>query len=688
MLVDLEALCHAHPVMRDEEGAHIRAMQAMGHSVVRVGLLPQRVWAAKGLDGVDLSGVGGEAGQRLPMKVPRWEAAGTDEMRLSEQDATLPPAHNRPTLNGEPVDVLSQASAVERGFVYTYKLLRRHRDTLLQPDSALRACADDEVRAIVRPTRIYTWLLQECTHPDVLRDALDRDRLLDWLWLEVEHRPRLARIVAAERDDLRAGDVPFFTTTPRSRSIWTSAGVEIPDFYERSGLECVEQRLRDLSPDDLERQRWFLRASLTSLSPAEKGLIEIPLTGPPATPAPRAEFLKAARDVGDRLEQLAFTTDTEASWIGLTLLTEEHWALAPLGVDLYGGLPGVALFLARLANVTSDARYERLAKNATATFTRLLDSATAWPLIGAFAGWGGAIYVLTHLGLLLRDQALIERAESLLPRVRALIPSDTHFDLISGSAGAIMGMTALHAVTGTQEAIIVIREAGNHLVEHAQAMPDDGVAWPSQLPAIAQLVGCSHGVAGIALSLLTASALSAEERFERVARAAMAYERSTYSELHDNWPDRRTSMTPESPASSRKPQYMMAWCHGAPGIGLARLAGLRFADDSNVRGDIVRAINTTRRHGFGRNHSLCHGDLGNLELLTCAATRLGDAGLASSAACFAASVLRSIRQHGCQCGVPLQVETPGLMMGLAGIGDGLLRIAEPRLPSILMLQPP
>jgi lantibiotic modifying enzyme len=34
------------------------------------------------------------------------------------------------------------------------------------------------------------------------------------------------------------------------------------------------------------------------------------------------------------------------------------------------------------------------------------------------------------------------------------------------------------------------------------------------------------------------------------------------------------------------------------------------------------------------------------------------------------------------------VETPGLMTGLAGIGDGLLRIAAPQLPSLLMVQPP
>jgi type 2 lantibiotic biosynthesis protein LanM len=415
----------------------------------------------------------------------------------------------------------------------------------------------------------------------------------------------------------------------------------------------------------LDRPRSLLPASSNARPTIEDQLIDVGLTGPPTAPAPREDFLRAARLVGDRLAQLAFSTGSDASWIGVTPLSEQRWALAPLGIDLYGGVPGIALFLARLSCVTGDSRSRDLAEKATFSFVRQLESWSGWPRVGAFAGWGGAIYALTHLGLLLRDRALVDRAAGLVSRLRAWVPADEQFDLTGGSAGAIMGLAALHAVTGSPAALIAIRAAADHLVEHAQPV-GDGVNWRTPSPAGAPLVvGCSHdtaGIGGIALSLLTASALTCESRFERVARAAMAYERSTFSQ---DW-----------------------WCHGAPGIGLARLAGLRHADDSNVRRDIALAVSATRRRGFGRNHSLCDGDLGSLEFLSCAAARLGEPGHASSVGCFAAGILRSIRERGWQCGVPAHVETPGLMIGLAGIGDGLLRIAEPRLPSILMLQPP
>src|SRR5262249_17891760 len=122
--------------------------------------------------------------------------------------------------------------------------------------------------------------------------------------------------------------------------------------------------------------------------------------------------------------------------------------------------------------------------------------------------------------------------------------------------------------------------------------------------------------------------------------------------------------------------------------GLARAAGLRYLDDWKVRSEIATAVQTTINAGFGASHCLCHGDLGNLELLMVAAARFSDVTLKAHAAHIATGYVRSTEATGWQCGGPLQVETPGLMMGLAGIGDGLLRLARPALPSVLMLEPP
>jgi lantibiotic modifying enzyme len=111
-------------------------------------------------------------------------------------------------------------------------------------------------------------------------------------------------------------------------------------------------------------------------------------------------------------------------------------------------------------------------------------------------------------------------------------------------------------------------------------------------------------------------------------------------------------------------------------------------DDEQTRAEINIALETTLAQGFGRNHSLCHGDLGNLELLVYAGQRL-DPRWEAEAKRLASTILDDSQHHDWFCGVPLEVETPGLMTGLAGIGYELLRLAEPvRVPSVLVLEGP
>jgi lantibiotic modifying enzyme len=131
---------------------------------------------------------------------------------------------------------------------------------------------------------------------------------------------------------------------------------------------------------------------------------------------------------------------------------------------------------------------------------------------------------------------------------------------------------------------------------------------------------------------------------------------------------------------------MTAVCHGAPGIGLARLRMLRRTADHDLERDVDAALETTLRYGWGRNHSLCHGDLGNLELLLDASLASDDDRLSDELARASAAVVDDIDRRGWRCANPDELESPELMTGLAGIGYALLRLAAPRLvPSVLVL---
>jgi lantibiotic modifying enzyme len=115
----------------------------------------------------------------------------------------------------------------------------------------------------------------------------------------------------------------------------------------------------------------------------------------------------------------------------------------------------------------------------------------------------------------------------------------------------------------------------------------------------------------------------------------------------------------------------------------------RHLEDPLLDTEIETALTTTLATGFGTNHSLCHGDLGNLELLREAARLFPESAWGMEADKITARVLSDIKNNGWRCGNPLAVESPGLMTGIAGIGYGLLRCAEPlSVPSVQALASP
>src|SRR5262249_27308791 len=150
------------------------------------------------------------------------EGVGTDGMKLARRQMAMPRAGNLPSFHGDDVSPGDYIPQILEGFTAMYRLLMSHRDELRSSDGPLQRFANDEVRVVFRSTRTYGTLRAESFHPDVLRDAVDRDLLFDRLWISVERWPHLGNVVSAESQDLQQGDIPFFTTRPQSLDVWTS----------------------------------------------------------------------------------------------------------------------------------------------------------------------------------------------------------------------------------------------------------------------------------------------------------------------------------------------------------------------------------------------------------------------------------------------------------------------------------
>lgn len=177
--------CGAHPVLVDVETLFHPpltqvppadpAARALYGSVHRVGLLPQLL--VGDTTALDMSAVGGGRAASSPLETASWAAAGTDTMHLVRTTGRFGASANRPTLDGSPADPFRFTDALCDGFRAAYTAVRESRAELLGPGGLLRLFADDETRFVPRPTWTYATLLHESTHPDLMRDAAERQQV-------------------------------------------------------------------------------------------------------------------------------------------------------------------------------------------------------------------------------------------------------------------------------------------------------------------------------------------------------------------------------------------------------------------------------------------------------------------------------------------------------------------------------
>ncbi|MBI2839886.1 MAG: type 2 lantipeptide synthetase LanM [Acidobacteria bacterium] len=708
MLIDLETLLQPRIELPPDTSATGAAQRLIGESALRVGLLPQWSWGEGRDQGVNVAGLGNGGPQMTPYEIPTWEDMGTDLMHVVRKKRPMPESENLPGIGGVTAAVTDYVDDLIVGFESTCRMFMRNRAALLAPEGLLQGFASDPVRFVARATAQYSKLIEDGYHPDNLRDAFHRDQLCDVLWTFSRGSALHERLIGSEQEDLRAGDVPYFSTSPRGRDVLDSHGRSLPDIFPTSSLELCHAWLQQLDEACLQQQLWIIRASLASISTSRhvaSTAAESDNSRPAAASAVplhcsadellRDALLSQAVQIGETLMISAIQGEDDAVWLGLNHAGEERWSLGPVGYDLYDGTAGIAVFLAWLGDLTADDRATALARRALRGVLRRIDEEGGANL-GGFSGLSSALYALSLLGSLWEDESIVHEIGRRLDRVESAVSVDRVYDIIAGSAGTIGAMLAVHSVTGLEAALRIALACGRKLDADA-TVTVQGSGWRG-VDTARPLLGFSHGTAGVAWALQhlaeavrrhsdgegARSAVGFEER----AGAALKYERSHYDPVRRNWPDFRDfAAAGLLPPGGAQP-FMSAWCHGAPGIVLARAtAPARFRDHS-AQLEIRIGVETTFRTGMGINHSLCHGDLGNLLAIE-SAVALGESeDWPDRVRAGTWRVLDEIRDRGPRCGVPLGHFTPGLMTGLAGIGYGLLSLCSPdRLPNLLALQP-
>lgn len=687
--IDLESLFqNFNPVGDEAFTALQKASNELSQSVLRTALLPASLFKSGSFRSIELSGIGGHGGQRLPRAKYEFENSGTDKMRLIKGIGFSKGAKNRPMYAGKEVSPEKYVDNIVRGFEDVYNIFLNNRQELLVSEGPIMSFENDNVRALMRHTQSYSIMLEGAIHPENLQDGLNRVRLFDYLWRVAELNEDIVPLISSETHDLLLGDVPYFQSNVNSTSVWDSRGKEVKEFYKQSALENTLNRIKMLAGEDCQKQMRYIRISMTTMLKrwdlkeyrndfSNHNLLNM---------ATSKQFIQQAIDIGDRLLESAFWGDKleDVNWIGIGASLNDRWLFTPLDASLYDGVLGVAMFYAYLGEISKNEKYTQVAKSAVQSALDFLKKYDGLGSLSAFNGYASVAYVFSHLAVLWDDDTYLQKALIALSECEKWIEKDQAYDLIGGVTGTLIVALRLYELTKSKKTIEIAIQCGEHLIKNAKQQRE-GYGWTSHLDPDTALVGLSHGTAGMAWALAELYTITKDEKFLNYSKHAIAYERTMFMPDEGNWSDLRYREERKSLGIVNPVQ----WCHGAAGVALGRLMTLPHWNDTKMEEEIRIAIATTLRDGFGGSHCQCHGDFGNLEVLLVASEILGEPDLYKNAVKIGTQVLREVNQTGWCCGIPQNEDTPSLMLGLSGIGYGLLRLAAPqKVPPVLVLGSP
>lgn len=412
--------------------------------------------------------------------------------------------------------------------------------------------------------------------------------------------------------------------------------------------------------------------------------------------------LAAATRIGETLCETAYWDERRrhCAWMGYSDVGSpaqgnETTAFAAVDANLYAGTAGVALFLAELYALTRNSLFKDTSLGALKRSINLLkaQNAQAAPL-SLFSGHMGAAYVISRLNDIGLGEDLEGEMDWLVERALEALGGPHLLDLVSGNAGAIPVLLTLARRKGLERCFDAARACGDELC--ARAVRQDGLCSWKTLETTGldapPLTGFSHGASGLALALLELHARTGSAPLLETARGAFAYEDSFFSRSRGNWLDLRHPYVRNG--DEVEGSFQATWCHGAPGIGLARLRAMsldRESEDEHRRTARITLHTTTTaiEDAFKTPRSdatLCHGLAGLSEVALIFGELLEDETCRTLAADTALKLVELYGREGdWPSGTSSGKQNPTLMLGSAGVGHHLLRLHAPRqVPPVLL----
>lgn len=706
--IDLECLLNK-PI---KSGYSKNIISNIFQSVLSVGILP--FWAQGNDMERDLvrSVLYGANQQKIKSVV--WKNKNTDKM---EQEVNEVFAGNGsiethlPSFEGTQYNLnYNYYLKLREGFIEQYKFFQNNKDSVLERINS-DVFKNTFIRFIIHNTSVYDLLLRDSIIPECLQGDENIESIINRLF-EVVKKPLSKKLAKSIKEQINVGDIPYFYTYNEINTSLYASNSDIisQNYFDKiyTGTYMAIERLKNLSQQDLNFQLNIIDISCKYSFEIFK--IDCPKEINFITPEKwknsisetsnnfnKNELLEIADKIGCSLTTKVYYNkySKEYNWVWKSRDVDGRWGCLPLNLDLYDGLSGMCYFYLYLHKYTQNKEYLHIAET---TFLRMKETfikmekhflqlpieLIATQSISPFSFPFSVVFLMNHFSNVLEKNYWDDRVIDLFFRIldRYLIFTK-NTDFLLGQSGLLQLLISLP----NQENEIIdrfIKKSISNIYNLSVIQKDDSLALPyidsydlnkNQL----FLGGFAHGSSGISASILRYAALKNDFVAETLGLKILEHDRSQFITEIKGWRDGREGLDKYDAG---------CWCHGSAGIALSRLMISDKYSDNIINSELLIAKENIIKTGIGGNQSLCHGDLGNLEILRAIGTHFNDNEIKYFVQNYLSTLILKFKNgEAFKTGEDGLIPLVNLFMGEAGIGYGFLRQYDwENVPCVLALE--
>lgn len=672
-IIDLETLVENRSLLNSPKTLEGKFSVVFNSSVISTGILPMKL--KNSIFDFDISALCSDEEQTSKLwKINILSNNNSDNIKFTETEGIVSNNNNNKViLNSSSICALDYQNFIAKYFSDTYKLILDNRDSIIKLIENYNSLNKIEVRQVLRATSVYVKFLEASLHPKYLRDKKDRYRVLSIIKskdksVKYSYQKQYEEEITA----LENLDIPYFSSSLDSKDLYANNKSNINDYYNNTLMEILINNLNRLSDEDLKKQLYFIRLSISTLT---KNMWEESINSKINDIEYfkfENSFIEHSKSIADFLFDNAIwdESNTECTWL-MQLIDGNEIKMGMNNFTLYE-YGGTIIFLITLGEELGENKYINLALGALKTIERYFNNGLYEKNLSAYNGIGSLIYLYYKIYLIKKDLNYYLKYQQLIEELYNLnIKEYCEIDFVGGLSGLIVLLTNIYKHEEDELLFKTIVKMSNELLEKSEDC---------------KLTGLAHGYSGIILALSKVSGILKKNNLDYNQYLSkiikfISLENMFYNIKIENWSDLR---------SGQELKDNTFWCHGVSGILLCRCEVLKcnIIDNNILENDIKRSIKKLSNFGFtkDKNHSLCHGIFGNIDILITASKVLNDSELFELANLEAYNTLDYIKSNSLKLGINATSDLMSFMLGISGIAYTFLRLNNPLIPSILSLE--